>query len=97
MDMDEEKIIETIRSGKTKMRSRAYFFMQAALAALDDDGGGVLLGHAALLGRHLHEGSLVAPMGRVTDTGRHLAILLPEQPAGVVSAVAAWLDQAATA
>jgi hypothetical protein len=34
MDMDEEKIIETIRSGKTKMRSRAYFFMQAALAAL---------------------------------------------------------------
>ena len=66
-----------------------------AAAALD--GGGVLLGHAALLGRHLHEGSLVAPMGRVTDTGRHLAILLPEQPAGVVSAVAAWLEQAATA
>ena len=74
---------------------RFSLYSLAVQAALD--GGGVLLGHAALLGRHLHEGSLVAPMGRVTDTGRHLAILLPEQPAGVVSAVAAWLEQAATA
>ena len=37
--MDEEKIIETIKSGKAKMHSRAYFVAQAALVVL----GAILL------------------------------------------------------
>jgi hypothetical protein len=39
MDMDEEKIIETIKSGKAKMHSRAYFVAQAVFVVL----GAVLL------------------------------------------------------
>lgn len=39
MDMNEEKIIEAIKSGKAKMRPRSYFITQAILALL----GAVLL------------------------------------------------------
>jgi len=64
-------------------------YSMAVQAALD--GAGVLMGHAALVGRHVASGALVAPFPVVARTGMRLAVLVPERASAEAEALVAWL------
>jgi LysR family glycine cleavage system transcriptional activator len=64
-------------------------YSMAVQAALD--GGGVLMGHAALVRRHIAAGTLVAPFAVTARTGKQLAVLTPAGTGPRVTALLAWL------
>ena len=51
------------------------------------NGAGVLMGHSALVARHLRSGALVAPFGPRVETGRWLEVGMRGAPAGPVRAL----------
>jgi LysR family glycine cleavage system transcriptional activator len=64
-------------------------YSMAVQAALD--GTGVLMAHQALIGAHLASGALIAPFPTVANTGRHLAILVPERASAEAMRLIEWL------
>lgn len=58
------------------------------------NGAGVLMGHEALIGRHLEEGRLVAPFAGRVDTGRPLTLWSARslRPGSAAAQVADWLS-----
>jgi LysR family glycine cleavage system transcriptional activator len=87
---DWELWLEAARLAGAPAKGGSAFSLYSLAIQAAVDGGGVLMGHEALVTAQLESGALVAPFDLRARTGLRLELLAPQKPSALTARLIAW-------